>query len=173
MKKLLLLAIVVLGFSAVSFGQAQTTATASAKIVIPISVAKNTDLNFGNIAVGATGGTVEYTATGVRTATGGVKLPAVTGSPAVAKFTVSGEGNSAYTMTFSASTEIANTSDNTKKMTISLFTTSLGGTNVGTLSGIAGASGSQEVTVGATLTVDAAQLAGQYQGTFPVTVNYN
>jgi len=78
MKKLLALAVVILGFTAVSFGQLKIVseaAKASATILTPVSIVKNTDLNFGNI-VNATGGTVVLGTDDSRVASAGLSLPA-------------------------------------------------------------------------------------------------
>src|ERR1700760_237351 len=68
-----------------SFAQASATASASANIVTPITIAKTVDMNFGNVAVSATtAGTTVLVPAGTRTATGGVTLPAITGTVAAA-----------------------------------------------------------------------------------------
>jgi hypothetical protein len=172
MKKLFVFAIAILGFTAVSFGQASTTANSSANIILPITVLKTADLSFGNIAVGATGGTVIMTPLAARSITGQVKLPDVKGTVTAASFTIGGEGASAYTITLPSSS-IIYTSGNAQQMTIDAYTSSLGVSNIGAISGSAGTTGTQVVTVGATLNVSDAQTAGSYSGTFAVTVNYN
>ncbi|MEI8007780.1 MAG: hypothetical protein WCI48_16350, partial [Bacteroidota bacterium] len=52
------LAILLIGMSISTFAQVSATATASATIVTPIAIAKTVDMNFGNVAVSATAGTV-------------------------------------------------------------------------------------------------------------------
>ena len=149
--------------------QASATASASVNIVTPISISKTVDMHFGNVAVSASApGTVILAPAGTRTITGGVTLPAVTGSPAAASFTVSGEANYTYAITLpSSNITLADASNN--QMSAGTFTSSPSAT--GTLS----ASGSQTLTVGATLGVGAAQPAGTYTTAtnFDVTVNYN
>ena len=148
--------------------QATASATASATIVTPISIVKTADLHFGNVAVAAsTNGTVVMAPAGTRSATGGVTLPATAGSPVAAAFTVSGQANYTYAITLpSASLTLTSGS---ASMTAGTFTSAPATT--GTLSG----SGTQTLSVGATLNVAAAQAAGTYTtGTaFAVTVNYN
>lgn len=171
MKKLLLLAFVVLGISAVSFGQVgeTKTATSSATIVTPISLTKVTDMNFGNVAVNATaGGTVVLTPAGTRTATGGVTAAtALAGTITAAVFTVNGDNNHTFSITLpSGNHEIKHgTSD---VMQVSAFTSTPSGT--GTLT-----SGTQTLQIGATLNVGAAQAPGLYTSTTPfeVKVDYN
>ena len=167
MKKVLVLAIVVLGFAASSFAQVTATASTTATIITPIAITKDVDMNFGNIAVSPTlGGTVVLPTAGARTQTGGVTLPVVTGTVAPASFTVTGEGNSTYSITLPSSAITLTSANGT--MTVENFVSNPG--NTGTLS-----NGTQVVKVGATLNVGAAQPAGTYTnaaGLF-VTVNYN
>ena len=167
MKNLLVLAIIVLGFAATSFAQVTATASTTATIITPIAIEKDVDMNFGNIAVSPTlGGTVVLPTSGSRTKTGGVTLPVVTGTVSAASFTVTGEGNSTYSITLPSSAITLTGPSGT--MTVENFVSTP--SNTGTLN-----SGTQEVKVGATLNVGAAQAAGTYtneSGLF-VTVNYN
>ena len=152
-----------------ALAQAQATASASATIVTPISIAKTADLDFGNVAVNASqNGSVVLAPAGTRTATGGVTLPATAGAPAAASFTVSGEASYTYAITL-PSAPITLADNNSNSMSAGAFTSSPSAT--GTLS----ASGSQTLTVGATLEVTAGQAAGTYStaNNFEVTVNYN
>jgi len=167
MKNLLIIAALLLGFTTASLAQVTATASTSATIITPIAITKDVDMNFGNIAVSPTlGGTVVLPTTGVRTKTGGVTLPVVTGTVTPASFTVTGEGSSTYTITLPTSAITLTSPSGT--MTVDNFISTPSTT--GTLS-----SGTQEVKVGATLNVAAAQAAGTYtnaSGLF-VTVNYN
>ena len=168
MKKVLVLAIVVLGFAASSFAQVTATASTTATIITPIAITKTVDMNFGNIAVSPTlGGTVVLPTAGSRTLTGGVTLPVVTGTVTAASFTVTGEGSSTYSITLPSSAITMN-GPSSATMTVQNFVSNPSGT--GTLS-----SGSQQIKVGATLNVTAAQAAGTYTNTSGlfVTVNYN
>ena len=150
-----------------SFAQASATATVTATIVTPISITKTVDMNFGNVAVQVgTGGTVTLTPAGVRSATGGVTLPAVVGTVTAASFTVNGQGTYTYAITLPATaTTLTNGANN---MTADTFTSTPSATGALT-------AGTQTLNVGANLNVAAAQAAGVYvSGTpFTVTVNYN
>lgn len=148
--------------------QATTSATASATIVTPISILKNVDMNFGNVAVTANAGTVILANDGTRTKSGGVTLPATTGTVSAANFTVSGTPGYAYSITLPSSNVVLTSGTNT--MNASLFTC-----NVPLTSGLLAGDGTQVLKVGATLGVNANQPAGTYiTGTgFDVTVNYN
>lgn len=98
-KKVIAASVVVIGTVHSSFAQSAATASSSAVIISPISLTKNVDMSFGNIAVAAgTGGTVVLAPGGTRTTggAGGVTLPATSGTVSAANFTVS--GNPDYTM---------------------------------------------------------------------------
>ncbi|MFO7851954.1 MAG: DUF4402 domain-containing protein [Bacteroidota bacterium] len=165
--KSIFLAIFMIAVSVNAHGQASETATATATIITPIAIAKDTDMNFGNIAVVATGGTVVLAPDGTRTPSGDVTLPAVPGTVTAATFTVSGEDNFTYSIELpSASITITNGTDN---MTVDTWTSDP--TPTGTLDGT---TGEQTLSVGATLNVAGGESSGEYTGgPFTVTVNYN
>lgn len=167
--RLLISALVIafVSFSATVYSQSTATATASATVITPISISKNTDMSFGNLAVQtATGGTVVLAPAGTRTSTSGVTLPAANGSVSAATFTVTGSGSSTYIITLPSTVTLTH-SGGVEIMSAGSFTSNPSGT--GTLS-----SGTQNIAVGATLTIAAGQLAGVYtSGNFNVTVNYN
>jgi hypothetical protein len=165
--KLILSAIVMLVSVTGAFAQATASATATATIVTPISITKTVDMNFGNVAVQtATGGTAVLTPAGSRSATGGVTLPATTGTVTAASFTVNGQGAYTYAITL-PSTALTITSG-ANNMTVTAFTSTPSATGALT-------AGTQTLTVGATLNVAAAQAPGVYVSATPfdVTVNYN
>ncbi|MCE5320546.1 MAG: DUF4402 domain-containing protein, partial [Bacteroidales bacterium] len=97
--KIFSLAIAIIGFSATSFAQVSATATATSTIVTPIAISKTVDMNFGNVAVSSSAGTVVLATAGTRTATGGVTLPATSGTIAAAEFTVTGQAGYTYSIT--------------------------------------------------------------------------
>jgi hypothetical protein len=165
--KLLALLIFISGFSIKSYSQATATATATATVVTPITISKTADMSFGNIAVqAATGGTVVLAPAGTRTSTSGVTLPATTGTVTAAAFRVDGTGSYTYAITLPSTATLTRASGS-ETMTASSFTSNPSGT--GALS-----SGTQNISVGATLTVAAGQVPGVYtSGNFSVTVNYN
>lgn len=166
MTKLFATALALLGASN-AFAQASATATSSATIVTPISIAKTTDMNFGNVAVNATtAGTVVMTPASVRSATGGVTLPATAGTVAAASFTVTGQG--AYTYDITLPSSALTLSSGANSMTVTAFSS-----NPATTGALI--AGTQTLNVGATLNVAAAQASGLYVSATPftVTVNYN
>ena len=161
----ILLVILFLNLSSL-FAQSVANANIAATIVTPISISKTLDVNFGNVSVSGTAGTVILTPTGTRTATGGVSLPTTTGTLTAATFTISGQGTYTYAITLPSSPVTITNGGNV--MTINNFTSSTLG--AGTLS-----AGSQTLTVGATLNIAGNQPAGTYVSPTPfnVTVNYN
>ncbi len=158
--------IMVVGFSTSAMAQATATATATATIVTTIGIANTADMNFGNVAVTGTAGTVILATDGARTTSGGVTLPNVTGTVAAASFNVTGEGIYTYAITLPTVDHVI--SSGSESMQVNTFTSDPSGT--GTLS-----AGAQTILVGATLNVAASQLSGVYTNAtgFDVTVNYN
>jgi len=165
MKKLLALAVVILGFTAVSFGQVSDIATASATIVGPIAITKTADLNFGNLAVNTNAGTAVITADAAQTVstTGGVtKVAGV--PPTNAQFTVTGVAGYGFTISVPASVVLNSGANN---MTLTLASTP---SSPSILTG-----GTATIYVGGSLAVGASQPSGTYKNTtdLKVTVNYN
>jgi len=170
MKKLIVFAIAIFGFTAISFGQNPSTATANATatVLIPISIANNTDLAFGTFAQSA--GTVTIATTGTRTSSG-VNLYTISGvTPAAASFTVTGDANSSFSIVLPANGTVSlsgPTGTGTKTMAVTSFQSNPA---AGTTALVAG---TKAISVGATITVAADQAVGSYTATFPVVVNYN
>src|SRR5665213_463553 len=160
---------VVLAFSNSSFAQANATASATATIITPISIVKNVDMNFGNVAVSASaGGTVVLAPAGTRTVGGtGVTLPSTIGTVAGADFTVAGQAS--YTYTISLPSTVTLTDAGSHTMTVNSFSSIPSG------AGALSSGGTQDLKVGATLNVSAAQAAVSYTNAtgVSVTVNYN
>ncbi len=166
--KVIITAFVILAFASASTAQSTATATATATIIAPITLTKAVDMNFGNIAVGATGGTVLLPALAVpvRVAGGGVTLPATAGTVTAAHFTVAGSLVATFAITLPSTVTLTRTSG-TETMTAGSFTSTPSGTG-------ALVAGAADIYVGATLTVGASQVAGTYiSPSFNVTVNYN
>ncbi|MEI6277147.1 MAG: DUF4402 domain-containing protein [Prolixibacteraceae bacterium] len=170
MKKLFILFIAVAGFVATSKAQISKTANASATIVTPIGLTKTIDMNFGNVAVSASGGTVILPSTGgSRTTSGGVTLPATAGTVTMASFTVTGTGGYSYAITLPSAALTVTDPISLSTMTVETFESTPSAT------GVLNGAGSQILNVGATLNVAANQTAGVYTSATPftVTVNYN
>ncbi|MCC6693357.1 MAG: DUF4402 domain-containing protein [Chitinophagaceae bacterium] len=169
-QKILGAALAMVIFTTNANAQATATADAAATIIAPISIVKNADLNFGNIAVNALGGTVILDPSAASTRSiggaGGVSFPANTGTVTSAVFTVSGEAG--FTFDMAVITPSVTLSNGTDNMVANNFTVS---NPTGTLDG----TGNQTVYVGADLDVNGSQAPGLYTSTssFTVLVNYN
>ncbi|HKK41473.1 MAG TPA: DUF4402 domain-containing protein [Bacteroidales bacterium] len=165
--KFFALVIVMVAFAVNSYGQVSATATASATIITPITITKSTDMNFGNVAVNATAGTVVMATDNSRSVTGGCTLPATAGTVAAAAFDISGVASATYSITLPSSATTITSGANT--MTVDTWTSNP--TPTGTLDG----TGASTLLVGATLHVAGSQAAGTYTSATPftVTVNYN
>ncbi|MGD1045687.1 MAG: DUF4402 domain-containing protein [Bacteroidota bacterium] len=161
------LLLLLVGLSTYAFAQVSATATTSATIVAPIAISKTLNMNFGNVAVIASSGTVVLAPAGTRTSTGGVTLPATAGTVTAATFTVTGSSGYTYAITLPAS---ATTIDDGASHTMTVDTWTSNPNSTGTLT-----AGTSTLTVGATLNVGASQVAGSYTSATPftVTVNYN
>ena len=147
----------------VASAQAATdTANATATVVTTLTITKTADLVYGNLAPGASGGTLVMSPAGVRSTTGTVVTYSSTFN--AASFNVVGTTDATYSITL-PSTDVTLTSGG-NTMTVNTFASNPSGT--GTLTG-----GSETLNVGATLNVSSGQAAGSYSGTFDVTVDYN
>ncbi len=162
--KIFALSLVVLGFSATTFAQSTSaSATASATLLVPISIAKTTDMSFGTIASSATAGTVVLDYANGTTVTGGVHK--FSGTTTTAQFTVTGDSNKTFSISHPATITLTGSVSGTLSVAIN---NELGET--GTL-----VSGTKVINVGGTLTVPANTVAGTYSNStdLKVTVNYN
>ena len=159
-------ALLLIGFSAKAFAQANATASTTVTIVTPIGITKSVDMVFGNIATTTASGTVVLGTDGTRTPNGGVTLPASTGTVTAASFAVTGSGS--YTYTISLPSSPIALSGTTEGVTVGAFVSNPAPT--GTLS-----TGAQTVNVGATLNIPTSTVADTYKNTsgLHVTVNYN
>jgi hypothetical protein len=159
-------ALLVLGFSSQSFAQATASADAYATIVAPLTISKVTDLHFGNLAVQSfLGGTVTLDPAGSRNPAFGVSL-ASGGTVSAATFTVTGQDGLTYDITLpSQPIDLSDGAGNF--MSVSDF---VGNPTTGTLTG-----GTENISVGATLYISAAQQPGNYisTSTLDVLVSYN
>ena len=167
MKSFYLFLIAFVGFGVMANAQVKATATVTGTIVTPIAITNAGDMNFGNVAVSAAGGTVVLAPAGTRTWTGGVTLPAVIGTVTAAKFLIEGTADYTYAITIPSTPTTVSFSGN--DMIVDAFTCSTG--TIGTLD----PSGKQTISFGATWNINALQPAGEYVSATPfdVTVNYN
>jgi hypothetical protein len=142
------------------------TTTASAQIVVPITISKSSDLNFGSIVRSVAGGTVELAPGGTVTPTG---VTMFTGSASIATsaaaYTIAGEAGNAYIITLPVNNAVVLNDGAGNSMKLTAF--------IHNATGTFGAS-PETFQVGATLNVGANQVAGNYiSDVFDVTVAYN
>jgi hypothetical protein len=165
--KILLVIVMLFTFSAVNFAQTVQSTTASAVIIEPITIVKNSDLNFGTIMRGAANSTVAVSTAGARTVTGGdVTLSSLAPVAAAASFTIDGSDGAAYTITVPSGA--INIAFGINTMSVDTWVTNPAG-----LTGNFPSPGTVSLLIGATLHVGAAQVSGSYSGTFNVSVDYN
>lgn len=150
---------------------ADTNVTANAAIVRPNTLIKTDDLDFGSLISGATGGTVTINpVTNARTSGGGVTL--VGSSARRAEFLGTG-GIFLIFVSGSTSVTLTRAGGGAPNMTASLTrAASTGGGGVTLINATLLPSGLQTYYIGGTLSVPANQPAGDYSGTFTLTVNY-
>ncbi len=148
-------------FSGVANAATQT-ATAEAEIIVPVVLSSVTNLNFGLIAVGAGTGTVALGASDVRTCAGVTCV----GTASRGKFNVTvADAGALVDLGFT---------DNTIDLTGPAGSTPMNATlSLSTNQITFDAATLEDVFVGGTLNVNAAQAAGVYTGTYEVTAQYN
>lgn len=152
--------------------QAQVTEATDAgvNLITPLTITETAALHFGSMSVSATPGTAVLSTQGVRTATGGVNLSALLPAHSTANYNVSGAANATYAITLPATITVSSGANN---MTIGALLARTASAGADGLTGTLTAGGIDNFRVGGTLTVPANQPAGQYTGTFNVTVAYN
>jgi hypothetical protein len=160
-------------FSVTVFAQNTATSsavTSNAHISKGLSIsAPSSALDFGSIVASVGGGTVVLSPANVRTVgSGTITLVGQASASAVPTFTVTGEPGYIYAITYSDPVVLSKSG--ATDMPVTGFTAAAVS---GTLGHLDGTSGTQDITVGATVTVNANQASGNYTGTFTVTVTYN
>jgi hypothetical protein len=130
----------------------------------PIAISPTVPLSFGRVMANG-GGTVTVTPLGQRVPLGGVfLLPSSSG--VAAQFLVTGDALSNYSITLPSDGVVFLTNESSNTMAVNGFT------SLPLAAGVL-ATGNQVLSVGATLSVGANQAAGNYSGSFNVTVVYN
>jgi hypothetical protein len=143
------------------------SAGVSATISTPISVSKSVSMSFSNISVSPTqGGSIILDPTGKESTSGGVSITnSQVGAPA--SFTVSGQGGYAYSVNLpTAPVSIDDSSANLLNITTFTSSPPVSGESQ---------SGTQTINVGATLNLEKAEEAGEFEAEIPfdIQVNYN
>jgi hypothetical protein len=143
--------------------QPDKQATATARIVKPLTLTWVQDLDLGSITLVNSGSTtVGITRLGVFSCPAGNVT--CSGTPQVAKYKITGVNNTNVTVN-SGNVTMTNQADATKSLLLTVD--SPGTVNLGN-SGTAGT----EFALGGNITVSGATADGTYIGTFAVTVNY-
>lgn len=168
-KLALIASIAVLGAASAPSFAATASATATANIVTPINVTKTTDLAFGKFVV-TTGGNVTIDTAGARTFTG---VTLLTSTTSAASFAVTGEPNATYTISTAGTTANLTSGANTMALTLASDLNAAGTTTGNVATGTLSAGGTQNIYVGGSLAVAAAQPAGAYTGSIALAVDYN
>jgi hypothetical protein len=191
--KVFAITIALVGLAIVSYAQTVSdNTTAEATIIKPIAIENTQPMNFGNIAVGAVGGTVVLVPAGTRSlgVPGSLVLPTTfPGTIQQAIFHVTGNAGYVYNVTLPNTTTtphiITLKTDNTKTMNVIAFTdATIFDPALSPTQGKLDINGEDDIWVGATLEVAGDQAAGVYisggntgvdpVGTqFTVTVGYN
>ncbi len=172
-KALFIAAIFVIASFAANNASAQTSATASsvpasATIASAMGITKDVNLSFGSVTPAAgTTSTLILDESDGRTVAGGATLVAG-GTVTSASFSVTGDNSATYAFT-SPGTVTLNSGANS--MTVTTWTGFSATTSSATLA--LSAAGADTMTIGATLNMAAAQAAGDYTGTFNLTIDYN
>jgi hypothetical protein len=180
MKKITLFTIVVVACFAVKISaqsEATVSSTASASLLVAMSLSEASPLNFGSSLLTSTaGGTIVLHSNSTnRDYTGGVATSAATPAPSMAAFNVVGTGLETYAIVLPSLITVWHTSISTGVHTMdinsmtSLFNGAVSNATTSTLE----SNGTDSFTVGATLNVQEDQIRGQYSGTFQVSVDYN
>jgi len=166
-----LLSMLFMGGFSVMYGQSNTmdvplTAQLEIEVIIPISIAKESNLSFGFASPGPGTGYVTVTAeeNPQRTASGAASLLPSTGVVSSGKFRVTGTPYASVNVTVPASLPLSHAGGSSS---LNLDLTS-SATNLQL-----GAAGEDVFYVGGTVTMLSGQQLGQYTGTFTVTVSYD
>lgn len=167
MKKTIIYLLVFI-FTLVSNKAVSQSATANAiatiKIAEPFTIIKNVDLNFGTVSASTQTGTIILSTDGTTIVYGGaiiIDSSLIT----AASFGVFGPANSMFNITLPSYVELRNELN----ASMPLFEIKSNPNGTGTLD----STGKATVLVGASITVNASQAPGVYQGDIEVTVNLN
>jgi hypothetical protein len=138
----------------------------TATVIRSIAISKTSDLVFGTIAQPASGSglvTIDPNS-GARTTLGAVGLSSPT--PSRATFSITGEGGQAFSVSVPATFQMNGPAPITVTTTSSV-------TGAPLLSGVLGSQGSFTLGVGGSAPINSTTPAGDYTGSFTVTVAYN
>lgn len=144
---------------------ASPAARAHARIVKPLTLTANRDLDFGTIVVGALGGTQTVSVSQAGALGGCSGALTCSGTPASAEYTVTGTNNMTINVTATASNLTNTTSGGSETL---VFTPDAPATVALGNSGAAGV----DFNVGGSIDIDPTTVDGLYEGDIDVTVDY-
>ena len=176
MKKTILFTILMIAATITNIN-AQVSTSASADLLVAMSINQSSPLNFGSsVLTSAAGGTIELPSNSItRVYSGGVATSVASPAPTNAAYTVSGNANQTYAVVLPTTTKVTHTTVNVGafEMNITLMKARFNGAAADATVSNLSAEGTDSFTVGGTLTVLPNQVGGQYTGTFQVSVDYN
>ena len=151
--------------AAIAAAPVTSSSNAQIGVLSPVSVIKDSDLNFGTVVTAATAGTVVLNpVNGSLTTTGGLTATGTGAHAAV--FTSTGSKNSVVIIRLPTAAITMKRAGGTETVTASTWTVD------GATTRKIPANQTFDFAVGATLNVGAAQVPGTYVGTFQITVQY-
>ena len=162
------IALAFLGVSGTVFA-GTTTSSANSTILVPLTIVKNIDMNFGSLVAGTTGGTAVLSAnTGVVTSTGSVVV--VPSATTYAQFALDAKGAVLVTINWNPTITLTRSGG---LQTMIVNPTSYA-TNATIINGVnyIPANGILTINLGGTLNVGANQTPGSYSGTVTMTANF-
>jgi len=156
-------------------GATVTGTTAGAKLIVPMTLIQDAPLHFGtiNIQTGVGGTCVLPSNSTTRSFSAGLLASTVAPVATNAAYHVTGTMNATYALTLPATITVTETVGATATMTIGTLKARFNGQGADAIVSTLSATGTDSFTVGGTLTVAAAQVAGIYAGSFDVSVDYN
>ena len=180
-KSLILFAAIVMMAGVTTKVMAQTSKTentnAGAVLIVAMGLTETAPLHFGSMVLtNALGGTCVLASTlAARSFAGGVATSAANPVATNAAYNVTGTGLETYALTLPATTTVTHTSVATGVYTMDItdMKARFNGAGADAITSAPTSGGTDSFTVGGTLTIAAAQVAGIYAGTFNVSVDYN
>ncbi len=151
---------------------------AGAKLVAVLTITKAATLNFGTIAIPDVATTVTVN-TGSNRSTTSVKAILMTDPVTAGLFDITGANGYNYSIILppnSSPVTLTNKTAGGGTMTIDNFVSKPKSSSTDALAGTIGTNGTtgtDQISVGATLHLSATQIAGQYTGEYPVIITYN
>lgn len=148
------------------YTNSNATATATVTLIRPISIARESDMEFGTIVLTGSDGKVTLDPEiNSYSATGGVYLQSSTTTPRIAEFIVTGEAEHFYSLSVPSNITLSNSHGESLNLVLTL----------NKLSNRLNLSGSSIIRIGGTLFVPSNTVEGTYTNTtdLVVTVQYN